>query len=144
MTARKQQAGRVWLILAAALLTAVVLLQAALFVERQNSSAHRVQEENRVREAMLLLQSRLEGELRSSILLVRGLASVIAANPRIDQTGFERAARPLFEGDSPLRNIGAAPGMVIRLMYPLAGNEKAIGLDYRQQPDQRAAAERAR
>lgn len=50
----------------------------------------------------------------------------------------------MFEGPSQLRNIGAAPDMVIRLMYPLAGNEKAVGLDYRKTPGQRAAAERAR
>ena len=34
--------------------------------------------------------------------------------------------------------------MVIRLMYPLQGNERAIGLDYRSAPGQTEAAERAR
>ena len=46
---RRLQAGRIWLILAAALLTAIVMVLAAQFVERQNLAAHRVQEENRVR-----------------------------------------------------------------------------------------------
>jgi PAS domain S-box-containing protein len=39
-----------------------------------------------------------------------------------------------------LRNIAGAPGMVVALMYPLIGNEAAIGLDYRTHPGQRAAA----
>ena len=137
-------AQRTWLILLTAGLTAIGLLLAALFVERQNVAAHRVQQENQVRESLALLRSRLEGNLRSDVLLVRGLVSVIAANPAIDQARFERAARPLFEGQSQLRNIGAAPDMVIRLMYPLAGNEKAIGLDFRKSPTQFESAERAR
>ena len=137
-------AQRTWLILLTAGLTAIGLLLAALFVERQNAAAHRVQQENQVRESLALLRSRLEGNLRSDVLLVRGLVSVIAANPAIDQARFERAARPLFEGQSQLRNIGAAPDMVIRLMYPLAGNEKAIGLDFRKSPTQFESAERAR
>ena len=135
---------RTWLILLTAGVTAIGLWLAALFVERQVVDAHRVSEQSQVRERLLLLQSRLEGNLRSNILLVRGLVSVVAAHPDLDQATFERYARPLFEGHSGLRNIGAAPDMVIRFMFPLAGNEKAIGIDYRKTPAQFAAAERAR
>jgi len=135
---------RTWLILLTAGATAIGLWLAALFVERQMVDAYHVRQQNQVRERLLLLQSRLEGNLRSNILLVRGLVSVVAAHPDLDQATFERYARPLFEGQSGLRNIGAAPDMVIRFMVPLAGNEKAIGLDYRKTPAQFAAAERAR
>ncbi len=135
---------RTWLILLTAGVTAIGLWLAALFVERQVVDAHRVREQSLVRERLLLLQSRLEGNLRSNILLVRGLVSVVAAYPNLDQATFERFARPLFEGQSGLRNIGAAPDMVIRFMFPLAGNEKAIGLDFRKTPAQLASAERAR
>ena len=135
---------RSWLILMAAVVAAVVMFFAARFVESQNDAAHRRNEENAVRDSLQLLQSRLEGNVRSSILLARGLVSVIAANPRLTQAEFEQAAHPLFEGQSQLRAIAAAPGMVVRLMYPLAGNERALGLDYRKTPGQREAAERAR
>jgi signal transduction histidine kinase/DNA-binding NarL/FixJ family response regulator len=135
---------RTWLILLTAGVTAIGLWLAALFVEHQVVEAHRVREQSLVRERLLLLQSRLEGNLRSNILLVRGLVSVVAAHPDLTQAEFARYARPLFEGQSGLRNIGAAPDMVIRFMFPLAGNEKAIGLDYRKTPAQFAAAERAR
>ncbi len=134
--------GRLILLLLA--LTAAGLLLTAYFVERQNAAAHQARQRTVVREHLLLLQSRLEGNLRSNILLVRGLVSVIAAEPGIDQARFARAARPLFEGQPQLRNIGAAPDLVVRLMYPLAGNEKAVGLDYRKMPAQFEAADRAR
>jgi signal transduction histidine kinase len=105
---------------------------------------HQLQQQTLVHENLLLLQSRLEGNLRSNMLLVRGLVSVVAAHPDLDQAMFERYARPLFIGQSQLRNIGAAPDMVMRFVHPLQGNETAIGLDYRSHPEQFAAAERAR
>ncbi|MDX9994490.1 MAG: ATP-binding protein, partial [Rhodocyclaceae bacterium] len=132
------------LVLLAAFVAAVALFLTARFVERQDEAARRRSEENAVRESLQLLQSRLEGNVRGNIQLTRGLVSVIAANPHLTQAGFERVAQPLFEGQSQLRNIAAAPDLVIRFMYPLAGNEKAVGLDYRKTPAQRAAAERAR
>jgi hypothetical protein len=74
----------------------------------------------------------------------RGLAAVIALHPDLDQETFARIARTLVEDNSSLRNLAAAPDLVIRLIYPLAGNEAALGLDYRHSPTQRAAALRAR
>jgi sensor domain CHASE-containing protein len=136
--------SRTWLILLLATLTTLGLLLFELFVERQNAEAHRLQERNQARENLALLQNRLEGYLRGTTMMVRGMVSVIATNPKLDQAEFARAARPLIGGQSQLRNIAGAPDMVIRFMYPLAGNEKALGLDYRKTPTQRAAAERAR
>ena len=120
------------------------LALAAWFGEQLNNKlqveASRTATENKLGN----LRSRLEGNLRGDIQLVKGLVSLIATHPHLSQDEFSRAAKPLFEAGSHLRNIGAAPDMVIRMMYPLAGNEKAIGLDYRKRPSQIAMAERAR
>lgn len=89
-------------------------------------------------------RERLAGQLYADIQLVRGLVGIINLQPDIDQAGFEKAARPLLAGRTQLRHISAAPDLVIRLMVPLKGNERAIGLDYRTVPSQREAAERAR
>lgn len=134
----------VWQIALAASTTALVLLLANHFVERQHQHTFRVEAENQVREHLLILQARLESQLNGNILLARGLVAVIASNPELTQRDFERAAKPLFEGPNVLRSIAAAPDMVVRLVYPLAGNEKVIGLDYAKSPVQRAAAELAR
>ena len=133
-----------WPIFLAAGVTGLLLLLAAYFVEQLNLTTQQIAMENQVRERLTLLQSRMESQLNGTILLARGLVAVIAANPGLTQREFQRAANPLFEGGSLLRNIGAAPDMVIRFLYPLAGNEEAIGLDYRKVPAQREAAERAR
>jgi len=137
-------ARRRTLILAAALCATAALLATAFFVARQNDRAHLEGARTEVREKLSLLRSRVEGNLNGTMLLVRGLVSVVAAHPGLGQAEFERYARPLVDGRSLLRNIGGAPDMVIRMMHPLAGNQGAIGFDYRSSPVQRAAAERAR
>ncbi len=117
---------------------------AAWFGERLNNERHTAQVRAATQERLNELRSRLENNLLSNIQLSQGLVSVIAANPRLTQEEFIRSARPLFDGGSQLRNIGAAPNMVIRLMYPLVGNEKAIGLDFRRTPNQFETADLAR
>ena len=123
---------------------AVGLALASWQVERINDQRYQSRIRAETLAQLVEARDRLESSLIGDVQLVQGLISVIAADPTIDQKRFERAARPLFAGRTQLRNIGGAPDMVIRLMYPLAGNEKAIGLDYRKTPAQFAAAEQAR
>ena len=89
-------------------------------------------------------RTQLESTLVSNIQLVRGLAVAVAAEPNLDQQRFAQIAAPLFDSSSELRNIGGAPDMVIRMTYPLAGNEKAIGLNFLENKAQRVDAIRAR
>ena len=129
--------------LMAALLAGVFAL--ALYLgETANNERHlnavRLQARNQLTE----IRDRLNGNLSSDLQLVKGLVSVINLVPDLDQAQFEQAARPLLAGRTQLRNIAAAPDMVIRLMAPLRGNEAAVGLDYRKLPNQFAAAEQAR
>jgi len=89
-------------------------------------------------------RAELESILISNIQLVRGLAVAVAAEPNLDQTRFAQIAAPLFETSSELRNIGGAPDMVIRMGYPLEGNEKSIGLNFLENAAQRDDAIKAR
>lgn len=89
-------------------------------------------------------RTQLSSTLISNIQLVRGLAVAVAAEPDLKQERFSQIAAPLFETSSELRNIGGAPDMVIRMTYPLKGNEKSIGLNFLENKAQRADALRAR
>lgn len=89
------------------------------------------------------LRARIEGLINSNLLLVHGLSAVIAAQPEINQAEFARIAQGLVNARHVLHSIAGAPDLVISLMYPLAGNESAIGLDYRTHPLQHAAVLRA-
>lgn len=127
-----------------ALIAAVVVIAADMVVERV--ALARFNDEARISTANTLgtLRARLEGEINSNAQLVRGLVALIAVEPDISQARFAALAEQLFRSKSQLRNIGAAPDLVIRYMYPLAGNEAAIGLDYSKNTLQRAAALRAK
>ena len=129
--------------LMAALLAGVFAL--ALYLgETANNERHLNAARLQARNELTEIRDRLNGNLSSDLQLVKGLVSVINLVPDLDQAQFERAARPLLAGRTQLRNIAAAPDMVIRLMAPLRGNEAAVGLDYRNVPNQFAAAEQAR
>ncbi len=91
-----------------------------------------------------LIRTKLEGHINSNIQLVRGLVSTIATEPDMSQERFAELVGSLLKNRSQLRNIAGAPELVISLMYPLEGNEKAIGLDYRRNQAQRDAALKAR
>lgn len=60
------------------------------------------------------------------------------------QERFIALSSPLLSEHSQIRNIAAAPDLVIRYMNPVAGNEAAIGLDYRTLPEQFETVELAR
>ncbi|AXS80329.1 PAS domain-containing protein [Dechloromonas sp. HYN0024] len=130
--------------LATALLVFCSLLLSAYLAEKINREQFASAERAEVLHSLTVVRDGLETNLTSDIQLVRGLISVIALTPDIDQRRFDIAVQPLFSGRNQLRNIVAAPDMVIRWVHPIEGNEKAIGLDYRNTPAQFPAVERAR
>ena len=91
-----------------------------------------------------LLRTTLEGNITSNAQLVRGLTASISVEPDLSEDKFAELAQHLFRDHSQLRNIAAAPNLVIRYMYPLEDNEAAIGLNYREYPKQLEAVLRAR
>lgn len=125
------------------LLVVLLMFLAEQLIEHYQKLAALEAEQIRVLNQLSTVRARLEGVVNANMFLTHGLTAVIAAEPDMDQEGFARIARGLVGGDSALRNIAAAPGLVVRLMYPLEGNEQVIGLDYRTHPTQSAAALRA-
>lgn len=76
-------------------------------------------------------------QLRASILqntqTVWGLAANVSVQPDINETQFKRLASVIFKLAPELLNIGLAPDFVIKHIYPLQGNQAALGLDLRTQ-----------
>lgn len=120
-----------------------VTFATGFFAELQNRAVHHERERAAVGERLASVRAKLEGNISNNIQLVRGLVAVIKIQPDIDQTRFSEIAASLVGAHSQLRNIAAAPDLVISLMHPIKGNEKAIGLDYRKNEKQRDAALRA-
>jgi diguanylate cyclase (GGDEF)-like protein/PAS domain S-box-containing protein len=135
-----------WLkpILLPATIGLMVLVTGGIFVDRQNTYLAEEQMRAEVLAQASLIRAKLEGNINGNIQLVRGLVSTMSTEPDMNQTRFSALVTNLFAEHSQLRSVAAAPDLVVSLVYPLAGNEKAIGLDYRQNEAQRDSVLRAR
>jgi len=129
---------------APAAITLVVMCAITWFAVEQNQAVYHQRMRADVLKEMSVVRAKLEGNITADIQLVRGLVTVIANEPDMQQARFARLAGKLLGEHSHIRNIAGAPDMVVSLMYPLEGNERAIGLDYRNNEAQREATMRAR
>ena len=127
-----------------AAIAVIVVVLFGIFADRQNRQLFDERRRAEVVSQLSLIQSKLEGNINGDIQLVRGLVSTISTEPYITQAHFADLAGNLLESRSQIRNIAGAPGLVVSLMYPMEGNEKAIGLDYRENAQQWETVMRAR
>ena len=127
-----------------AALALFVIVLAGLFAEYQNRRVFEQSLRNDVQSRASLIRAKLEGNVNGNIQLVRGLVATLSTEPDMQQQRFAELAGNLLAEKSQLRSVAGAPDLVVSLMYPMAGNEKAIGLDYRKNDAQREAALRAR
>ena len=115
---------------------AVIFLTALIYIDQIIIARHVAASQQQVKTELSQINSRLTFNLYTNIQALNGLPALFTINPTLTQQEFETATRQLFDEHPQLRNIAAAPGLVIKYMYPLEGNEKAIGLDYRKVPNQ--------
>ncbi len=116
----------------------------AVFVDQLNREQIIERQRQQLLQDLSVLRARFEGALAADIQMVRGLTALVVNEPNLDQRRFAQFARPFLGSHSQIRNIGAAPDMILSLMYPLEGNESAIGLNYLSNSKQRAQAVAAR
>jgi two-component system sensor histidine kinase VicK len=77
------------------------------------------------------LRALLESELNIPLYLTIGLTAYVQANDGdISPAEVHLLLPELVHQARHIRNIGVAPGNTLRYVYPLSGNEKAIGLYY--------------
>ncbi len=127
-----------------ALIALIIAIAGAVFVEQQTVRAYVQKQRAEVLNNINSIRNRLESNIISDMQLVRGMVAAISSEPDMDQKHFADLADRLLRGETQLRNIAAAPDMVISMVYPLKGNQQVIGLDYRLNKQQREAAFRVR
>ncbi|NOH62387.1 diguanylate cyclase [Vibrio sp. RE88] len=98
----------------------------------------------RAKEELSIVRSELETAIVSDIFAVNGLSALIASNPSFEYSGWDLIASSIMRKASHVTIIGLAPDDVIKYIYPLKGNEKALGLDYRTVPGQWRTVKKAR
>ena len=93
----------------------------------------------RVQSDLSDFRARLETDIYASVALVRGLAVQVVLNDGITDAEFQAIAEELLRGQPHINNLSLAPGFVLTDIYPLAGNEAALGLDLLADPEQKNA-----
>ncbi len=90
------------------------------------------------------LRGRLETELNARLHLTRGLSGFVRADQdNVDPYRFQAFADDLGHEMTAVRSLQLAPGGVVEYVWPLTGNQKAIGHDLLADPNRRVAAESA-
>ncbi len=90
------------------------------------------------------LRVQLESVIHSSASRVEGLVAMIKLEPTLTQARYETFAHQLIVDFPLIQNIGAAPDLTVRYMYPYQGNEAIVGLNYLDIPAQAQAALQAK
>jgi signal transduction histidine kinase/ActR/RegA family two-component response regulator len=83
----------------------------------------------------------LEQQVTRSLSATYSLAVLVQSDPRM--VDFERLAAGMLPIHGAVSSLQLAPGGVIRRIYPLEGNERAIGHDLFADPDRRLQAQAA-
>ena len=117
--------------------TLLAVIFVTLVADFLASRWQREEQVNEVTQQLGLLRSNLEFELYTNIELIRGAAAYISLNPDIDQPAFSRYVSRLLEQRNNIINIAGARDFVVNVIYPVEGNEKALGLDYRITEEER-------
>lgn len=90
------------------------------------------------------VRARIERELNATLYLMTGLAAYVSAHEDLlESERIEGMLRALYGNSSHLTHVALAPDNVLRYIYPIEGNEAAIGLRYPDRPDQWPAVRRA-
>ncbi|CAM3992924.1 putative signaling protein [Pseudomonas reidholzensis] len=90
------------------------------------------------------VHSALEAQLRAAFGETEGIAQLIAADGGISAEHFHGMAREALDSVPYMRHVVLAPGDVVSDVYPLKGNQKIMGLDFRRVPEQFPMLQNAR
>lgn len=124
---------------------AVLIVGAGLTESFTRSQEHRFDQQYR-QEVLLraaAIRASLEGALNETVYLANGLVAFIRSVDPIEEENAELALRAVFESDPHIRNVGLAPDNILRYIYPIQGNEAALGLSYANVPTQWPSVQRA-
>ncbi len=122
----------------------VVLAATGLALVRLEASQRSASAERLVVAEAAEIRAALGERLTQNINLARGLRAFVMANPNLgDPERFDILLREFYVQGEDIKNIGVAPDNEISHVYPVEGNEGAIGLRYAELPEQYAAVELA-
>ncbi|MCH1930845.1 sensor domain-containing diguanylate cyclase [Shewanella sp. A25] len=114
------------------------------YLQSSYSRNHEAEELEKLAQRLSLIRANIEAEVNAELFLADSMATLITFAPNAGPTQWEQVAKLLVRKGEHIRNISVAPNDVIAFVYPLAGNERVIGLDFHDNPMQWASIVQAR
>lgn len=105
------------------------MITVAVVLDNGATESHRAEVRQQWQARLNDLSLKLQAAILQNVQTVWGLAANVSVDPDITENEFQQLASVIFGLAPQLRNIGLAPDLTIRYIYPLAGNEAALGLD---------------
>ncbi len=114
---------------AAAIAAIAAIALCSLYIR---SEVKRLESEELIKGLSLVgtLRAKLEGTINANLSLIRAIKAEVLLNPQVDQKRLEVFVKALMTPELQIRHIALAPNLIIKYIYPVEGNERAIGLDY--------------
>ncbi len=114
----------------------MLVLLAVWMLDRNEQQLNTQKQRVEVIEKLSMLQAKLGSGLNSTISAARVLAVTFATHPDISQDEFTRLAAEAGASNSSIRNVALIRGTRVEYVYPPKGNERVIGVDYHDLPQQ--------
>jgi len=115
-------------------LATLLVLLVVIYEDYDQEKAFRQVTQNQVLDKLSTVRAQLESELNSRLSLVHGLAALAKSQPNFSPRDFYIFAKDLNEGHDGIRSLQLAPQAVVKYVYPLKGNEAALGHDLLADP----------
>lgn len=129
-----QRNVRIWLVPTIALLMLIAL---ANYIIDIRTDQFRQSEDNQVQNILLEVRAEFLSHLNANMYLGSGISAYIQANNgNIADNEMQPWLQSLFQQGRYILNIGLAPNNTINMIFPLKGNEAAVGLHFPSLPDQ--------
>ena len=139
---RKFEVGRPTLSLAFGLVAAAFLLAGVWWIDDSSQKQQLANHRASVLESANASRSLLAAGLNTRLHLVRGLAAFATSRQQFSAEEFQTFARELQGKQTGIRSLQLAPNAVVTHVYPVAGNEAAVGLDLLAHTTQKEAVQR--
>lgn len=112
--------------------------------ENYISESHTIHARVETLQDLNIVKANLNSILTNNLALINGLRIAISANPSLSQSDFDKYAREIMRDEVIFLNFAAAPNMIVKYVYPDAGNESVMGLNYLTHPKQSKEAIKVR
>lgn len=93
-------------------------------------------EDERLRKNLALIRVNFEASIYKDTYLADSLATVVTLDSQFAISNWEAISGKLLDKAQYVRSVALAPNNIIKYVYPLAGNEQALGFDFRTRPEQ--------